>query len=210
MSARSRRQVSRSTRPPAPMWRPWRARGRDRSCRVAAELEERLQVPSSQPGPLPPHPDPERAVGPGGSAGRAGSGDTPRPARPAGGPRPTIRSDFSLIWVPCGSRSPPRRETLSSTPGGDSYPRSSRFSVEMTEVLTWPCGWPTAPSGRRSGVSARRTQGEPTNRSRAMANRATTSGCPASGGVASVTRRCWTRRRVGVFSVAFGWRIGTR
>ena len=68
-----------------------------------------------------------------------------------------IRSDVSLIWVPSLCWSPPRRETLSVMPGGDSYPRSVRFSVDTTEVTISPCGSPVAPVRPRIGVSDRRT-----------------------------------------------------
>ena len=62
----------------------------------------------------------------------------------------------------------------------------------------------------RIGVSERRVQGEPRNRMRAIASRATMSGSPASGGVASVIRMCFTRRSVGVPMVAVGVRSGMR
>jgi len=120
------------------------------------------------------------------------------------------RSDLSLIWVPSDCWSPPTREVALNTPGGEVYPRSRRSSVEITDVLTSPCGWPTAPVSPAIGVSERRVQGEPTKRSRAIANRATRSGCPASGGATTVTRRCCARRSVGVFSTALGCRMGTR
>jgi hypothetical protein len=84
------------------------------------------------------------------------------------------------------------------------------FSVDTTEVTISPCGSPVAPVSPRIGVSERRTQGEPTKRSRAIANRATMSGCPASGGVTTVRRRSCTSRSVGVLTVAVGCRIGMR
>ena len=120
------------------------------------------------------------------------------------------RSDFSLIWVPSVLRSPPRRDTDSITPGGDSYPRSVRFSVEMTEAITSPLGSASDPEIPAIGASARRTQGEPTSRRRARAKLATTSGGPGQAGPTTVTRRCWIRRRLGVPIVASGVRIGTR
>jgi hypothetical protein len=81
-----------------------------------------------------------------------------------------------------------------------------RFSVETVDALTCPCGSPVAPARPSTGVSERRTHGEPTNWSRASANRATMSGLagPPSGGAATVIRMCCTSRSVGVLSVALG------
>ena len=67
-----------------------------------------------------------------------------------------------------------------------------------------------APASPAIGRSARRVQGEPTKRIRAKANWATTSGSPASAGAATVSRRCWISRRLGVPMTASGVRIGIR
>ena len=81
--------------------------------------------------------------------------------------------------------------------------------VEMIAVTTSPVGSAVEPERPAIGASARRTHGEPRNRTRASAKRDTASVPPWSG-AATVTRSCWMRRRLGAPITASGTRSGTR
>ena len=121
-----------------------------------------------------------------------------------------MRSDFSLIWVPrcCGPR--PGACTASNTPGGELVPQIGPILGRDDRGDDLAVGSPMEPEMPAIGVSDRRIQGEPTNRSRARAKLGHDVGLPGSGGATSVTRRCWISRRFGVPMSASGVRIGIR